>query len=250
MRSTQVSPSAVGRRRRLKVPSSCRSNASSRARGRSGRCRTPRAPSCFPPARRGSRGGAWRWSTCPRPRPAKAPRRAPPPGRLARQQRQVEIARPLSRARSSPRPSIGQDRRVLERAAEIGLVGVAQVVLEVEVRLGAREVIAKLLVRPRVLGVGLDVLVRLHDQIDLRLGQLRLAADRLQHPGEHLVEVGERRRPLEAEFALQHRTDARARRAAAWRAQAAQAPIRPAKRRARRGAPAPRSLRSCRAGAR
>ncbi len=101
----------------------------------------------------------------------------------------------------------GQDRSVLERAAEIGLVGVAQVVLEVEVRLGAREVLAELLVWPRVLGVGLDVVLRLHHQIDLRLAQFRLAGDRLQHPGEHLVEVGERRGPVEAEAALQERGD-------------------------------------------
>ena len=70
-----------------------------------------------------------------------------------------------------------QDCRVIEGAREVGLVRVAQVMLEVKEGLCAREVLAELVVRIRIRSNRTDVLVRLHHEIDARRWELRLSRD-------------------------------------------------------------------------
>ena len=110
----------------------------------------------------------------------------------------IEREPPPRRSRSSPRPSIGQDGGVVERAAQVRLVGVAQVVLEVEVRRRVAEEVDEALVGLGVLPIRADVVVGLDHEVDAGRLQVRLARDRLEHHREDLVEVGDRRRLVDS----------------------------------------------------
>ena len=98
-----------------------------------------------------------------------------------------------------------QDGGLVEGAAQVRLIGVAEVVFEVEVRLRVGEVVAELVVRITVRRDRADVVVGLDDEIDARAREIRLTGDGSKHLREHFVEVGERRHRIEAERLLHHR---------------------------------------------